>query len=239
MSKRKQPKFQIGDTVVVTLYGTVGKITNVKELEGVYVYEVNGSGGLFMETVLTHFSEYEEEAHEREHIELYYAFNFGDIVQVRGRGSDLYKVVGFRTEVWRYEEDAWEDIVYELSRTKDGQWLEVGEEDLTLVVKPDQKKTYSQMIGMHTEKKKQEPPKQNLTKQPPKVSLSKTKLVQLHEQKREKMNALLDLYNDYRYLHQLFGDDHYHQAQGMILRKLKQLANEWKSLPTEKRASSS
>ena len=32
MEKRKKPKFKIGDTVVVAMYGTVGKITDVKFL---------------------------------------------------------------------------------------------------------------------------------------------------------------------------------------------------------------
>ncbi len=30
MGKKKQPKFKLGDTVVITMYGTVGKITDVK-----------------------------------------------------------------------------------------------------------------------------------------------------------------------------------------------------------------
>lgn len=32
MGKDKQPKFSIGDTVVITIYGTVGKITDIKFL---------------------------------------------------------------------------------------------------------------------------------------------------------------------------------------------------------------
>ncbi|MED3792304.1 hypothetical protein AB1L07_00720 [Niallia alba] len=32
MANRKKPKFKIGDTVVITIYGTVGKITDVKIL---------------------------------------------------------------------------------------------------------------------------------------------------------------------------------------------------------------
>ena len=29
MAKRKKSKYQIGDTVVITIYGTVGKVTDV------------------------------------------------------------------------------------------------------------------------------------------------------------------------------------------------------------------
>ncbi|PER08889.1 hypothetical protein CN489_24935 [Bacillus cereus] len=30
MARKKQPKYNVGDIVVITLYGTVGKITKVK-----------------------------------------------------------------------------------------------------------------------------------------------------------------------------------------------------------------
>ncbi len=52
MAKRKKPKYKIGDTVVITMYGTVGRITDVKWLDGKYVYEVNKSDGLFLESGL-------------------------------------------------------------------------------------------------------------------------------------------------------------------------------------------
>ena len=45
MARKKQPKYNVGDIVVITLYGTVGKITNMKILDGVYVYEVNNHDG--------------------------------------------------------------------------------------------------------------------------------------------------------------------------------------------------
>ena len=45
MARKKQPKYNVGDIVVITLYGTVGKITNMKVLDGVYVYEVNNHDG--------------------------------------------------------------------------------------------------------------------------------------------------------------------------------------------------
>ena len=46
MGRRRKAKFQINDTVVIMMYGTVGKITDVKWLDGTYVYEVNKSEGL-------------------------------------------------------------------------------------------------------------------------------------------------------------------------------------------------
>ena len=50
--RKKKPKYKVGDTVVITLYGTVGKITAVKWLDGTYVYEINNSQGLFTEESL-------------------------------------------------------------------------------------------------------------------------------------------------------------------------------------------
>jgi len=130
MGRRKKAKFNIGDTVVITIYGTVGKVTDVKWLDGVYVYEVNKSDGLYKESGLRLLSEYDGEIVEQEHIDIEYKFFIGDLVQVKGKGADLYKIVGFRTEIWRYKDDAWEDVLYELSRIGDGEWLEAGEEDL-------------------------------------------------------------------------------------------------------------
>ncbi|MEK4874549.1 hypothetical protein N1I87_07535 [Bacillus sp. FSL W8-0102] len=58
MKKRKRPKFQIGDTVVITIYGTVGVVTNMKQLDGEIVYEINKSEGLFKENTLAFLTEY-------------------------------------------------------------------------------------------------------------------------------------------------------------------------------------
>src|SRR5213595_3906280 len=148
MEKRKKPKFKIGDTVVIAMYGTVGKITDVKWLDGKYLYEVNNSEGLYVESGLQLLSEYKGKIVEQEQIDIEYKFFFGDLVQVSGYGSDLFKVVGFRTEIWRYKEDAWEDVVYELSRVRDGEWLEASEEELTLVADAESAETFIQKLGL-------------------------------------------------------------------------------------------
>ena len=130
---RKQPKYNVGDIVVITLYGTVGKITNMKVLDGVYVYEVNNHDGFYVEQTLQHVTEQDMKKGDTEWIELNYNFTFGDLVQVTGYDKDVFRIVGFRTEVWRYKNDAWEDTIYELSRITDGEWLEADESDLTLL----------------------------------------------------------------------------------------------------------
>lgn len=107
MARKKQPKYNVGDIVVITLYGTVGKITNMKILDGVYVYEVNNHDGFYVEQTLQHVSEQDMKKGETEWIELNYHFTFGDLVQVTGYDKDVFRIVGFRTEVWRYKNDAW------------------------------------------------------------------------------------------------------------------------------------
>lgn len=72
MAKQKKPKFKIGDTVVISMYGTVGKITDVKWLDGSYVYEVNNSHGLFLESSLEPLAEYDGAVMEQEQIDIEY-----------------------------------------------------------------------------------------------------------------------------------------------------------------------
>ena len=59
MKRRNIPKYKVGDTVVISMYGTVGKVTDVKWLDGKFVYEVNKSDGLFVESGLQLLSEFE------------------------------------------------------------------------------------------------------------------------------------------------------------------------------------
>ena len=56
--------------------------------------------------------------------------------------------MGFRTEIWRYKEDAWEDIIYELSRIGDGQWLEASEDELILVADAENANAFLQKLGL-------------------------------------------------------------------------------------------
>ncbi|NRG35179.1 hypothetical protein, partial [Niallia circulans] len=148
MANRKKPKFKIGDTVVITIYGTVGKITDVKYLDHMHVYEVNKSEGLYLESSLQMLSEYDGEIMDSEKIDIEFRFFIGDLVKVKGYGSNLFKIMGFRTEIWRYKNDAWEDVIYELSRVSDGEWLEAGEDELTLVADADSADSFIQKLGL-------------------------------------------------------------------------------------------
>lgn len=227
MKRRNIPKYKVGDTVVITMYGTVGKVTDVKLIDGNYVYEVNKSDGLFVESGLQLLSEYEGTLVEQEQIDIEYKFFFGDLVQVAGYGSDLFKIVGFRTEIWRYKEDAWEDVIYELSRISDGEWLEAGEEEMTLVADAESADTFIQKLGLlylvNNEEKQQ-------------VAISKTQKnivrkaeleeIERKKEKKQLIDHLLDIFNDYKILYTMFNDQEYYQVMRVILRKLKSVAND-------------
>ncbi|MBT2641627.1 hypothetical protein J7I80_05290 [Bacillus sp. ISL-41] len=225
MEKRKKPKFNIGDTVVITIYGTVGKVTDVKWLDGLHVYEINKSEGLYLETSLQMLSEYDGKLLEKEQIDIEYKYFFGDLVQVKGYGSDLFKVVGFRTEIWRYKEDAWEDVIYELSRIKDGEWLEAGEEELTLVADSDSADTFIQKLGLLFSANKEVKPSVNLEKKSHQPRAGEKEELRKTNQKRMTIDNLLDIYNDYRILYKWFQDDEYAHVMRVILRKLSMLVN--------------
>ncbi|MBS4190895.1 hypothetical protein KHA94_11945 [Bacillus sp. FJAT-49705] len=225
MSDRKKPKFNIGDTVVITMYGTVGKITNMKWLDGMYVYEVNRSEGLYMESSLEMLSDYKGEIMEKEHIDIEYKYFFGDLVQVKGYGSDLFKVVGFRTEIWRYKEDAWEDIIYELTRISDAEWLEANEEELILVADAESADAFIQKLGLlYLLNKKEKLPELKEKKGSSFRKAEKEILAEIRE-KKLLIDGLLDIFNDYRILYEMFHDEEYRHIMRVILRKLKQISN--------------
>ena len=196
-------------------------------IDGNYVYEVNKSDGLFVESGLQLLSEYEGTLVEQEQIDIEYKFFFGDLVQVAGYGSDLFKIVGFRTEIWRYKEDAWEDVIYELSRISDGEWLEAGEEEMTLVADAESADTFIQKLGLlylvNNEEKQQ-------------VAISKTQKnivrkaeleeIERKKEKKQLIDNLLDIFNDYKILYTMFNDQEYYQVMRVILRKLKSVVND-------------
>lgn len=147
------------------------------------------------------------------------------MVQVSGYGSDLFKVVGFRTEIWRYKEDAWEDVIYELSRVSDGEWLEAGEEEITLVADAESADTFIQKLGLlylvnNEEKQVAVSQKQNL------VRKAELEAIERKKEKRQLIDHLLDIFNDYKILYQMFQDQEYYQVMRVILRKLKSVVND-------------
>ena len=225
MAKNKQPKFKIGDTVVITIYGTVGKITDVKFLDGTYVYEVNYSDGLYVEKTLEHIDDYDGEIlFEKEQINIEYKFLIGDLVQVDGYEHDYFKIVGYRTEIWRYKDNAWEDVIYELTRISDSEWLEAHEEEMTLIAEATRAEAIIQKLELlySANKKATE---QSIAKQNNPRKGENDKKMTTKEQKQH-IDGLLDLYNDYRRLFQEFGDDEYRHIMNIALGNLRKATEE-------------
>jgi len=158
----------------------------------------------------------------QERVELEYKFFFGDIVQVFNYGKELFKIIGIRTEIWRYKEDSWEDIVYELSRVTDGEWLEASEEELILVTPHEETENYAQSVDMLYLGK--EIKKTELLPKMKKQNGSEKEEVRLTKEKHEIINGLLDVYNDYKFLYELFEDEEYAEVMNLVLKHLKKIA---------------
>jgi len=213
MTKKRQPKYNVGDIVVITLHGTVGKITAIKLMDGVFVYEVNNHEGLFVENTLQLLNEYDGKKIQKEWIEVSYAFSFGDLVQVNGYEKEIFRIVGYRTEVWRYKNDSWEDTIYELARITDGEWLEADEIDLTLIATAQ---TANVLL------KKMRNDKNGINK----LDLEKLRSINNFNKNRnqatksEIIDGLLDIYNDYAVLYNLFNDEEYKIVMDLVLKNL-------------------
>jgi hypothetical protein len=224
MTKRKKPKFTIGDKVVIIAYGIVGDITDIKWIDNEYLYEINTNEGLYIEEKLQLLTEYEGNVMQKEHIDIIYQYFFGDIVQVKGYGTELFKIVGFRTEIWRYKEDAWEDVIYELARITDGEWLEAGEEDITLVAEAEHADSFIRNLGyLYMLDQKKSVLKLPDPKSAP-IAEPKLNTKEIENQKRI-IDQLLDVYNDYHVLSEMFQDQEYEKLKKSIVRKLKRLTN--------------
>jgi len=220
MSKKKKPKFKIGDIVVITLYGTVGTITNVHILQNEYLYEVNHSEILYFENTLAYLSDYEGNVYESEMIEIEYNFGIGDLVQVSGYNQDMFKVVGIHTELWRYKEDAWEEVTYELVRVSDGQWIEASEEELNIVISQSEAEKLIQNIQLiHLISDIENWSTQSTLYLPPPEEKKESNTPVYNQ--NELIDSLLDIYNDYKFLYEWFQDEEYKEIMNFIINHLK------------------
>ena len=219
MGKRNKPKFSIGNSVVILVNGIVGTVKSVQEFNQTYVYEVQGADGVFTESSLMLVEDFEGLLLEAEHVNIDYKFFFGDLVQVKGYGKEIFKVIGFRTEIWRYKEESWEDVIYELSRINDDEWLECHEDDLIFLADAKDAEQFLKKHSLHSKMKN------NPYKKPSEpLSLPAPKKKQNQELNDQDMiNHLLDIYNDYRLLLTMFGDESYGKVMKTAIKKLKKL----------------
>ncbi|WP_062356647.1 hypothetical protein [Bacillus kwashiorkori] len=208
MTKNQKPKFKIGDNVVITKVGNKGNVKKIVYIEGDWYYKLAEHDHLFAESSLQLKHHHEAKAHLTENIHVEYKYHFGDIVRVKGYGQQLFTVIGFRVEIWRYRESAWDDIIYELSRISDGQWLEASEEELTYITSGE-----NALKLINSKKQTSAKP---LLLSPPKSS-AKTK-------ETADIDTLLDMYNDYYFLYQNFEEANYKKKMNEILKKLEALS---------------
>ncbi|MDF2947096.1 MAG: hypothetical protein K0S51_1775 [Bacillales bacterium] len=215
MSK-EQPRFKVGDIVVVHANGTIGKVTKVKYIDPYYVYEINNNEGLYFENSIRPVDNYDGKPPHKEVVEISFEYQFGDLVKVSGYGEELYKIVGKRTEIWRYKNDSWEDIIYELSRLKDGEWLEANEEDLILIANVERAQQFIKKI------KSLKTPISKLDSEKLK-SINEYKKLGVNPEKRQIIDGLLDVYNDYHLLYNYFQDEEYKLVMEIVLKNLKKI----------------
>lgn len=69
-------------------------------------------------------------------------FNFFDIVRLDGYWPRVFRVEGYHIDNWRYPNEQWTDMVYELTDVYSGEFLEADVEDLTLVETADKAEEY-------------------------------------------------------------------------------------------------
>ncbi len=222
MGKRNKPKFAIGNSVVILVNGIVGTVKSVQEFNQTYVYEVQGADGVFTESSLMLVEDFEGLLFEAEHVNIDYKFFFGDLVQVKGYGKEIFKVIGFRTEIWRYKEESWEDIIYELSRISDNEWLECNEDDLIFLADAKDAEQFLKKHSLNQKLKSNQYKK--LAEPSPLAHLKKNANQESNHQ--EMINHLLDIYNDYRILRDMFGDETYGKVMKTAVKKLEKLVDE-------------
>jgi hypothetical protein len=216
---KNRPKYKIGDIVVIIMYGTVGAITKLHQVDQHFVYEVNHSEILYFESALQLYSDYEGSIIETEQISIDVLFQIGDIVLVKGYGSSLFRIVGIRTEVWRYADDGWEELTYELTRMADGEWLEAAEDEMSLKISNQDAETFMQQL--HLNKKKTDTAhylKEIISKH---ISLDTVDAENVLQEQKKMIDELLDIYNDYKALYQMFGEPEYKDMMNLIIKSLR------------------
>jgi hypothetical protein len=218
MSDNLEPKFKIGDVVMNAHSGRIGEITDIKQIDNAFAYEVDYSASLFLEESLLLFKDHSEVLVDFEQVNVEVKYFIGDIVQVAGYGSELYKIVGVRIEMWRYKDDAWEEVIYELSRIGDEEWLEAEEEELSLIVNYEDADIFLEKVAMLYHYTTETKNSSN--------HLYQFDLLEFSETRKATIDELLDIFNDYKLLYEWFKDEEYLNVMNTVLSHLKNLSTE-------------
>ncbi|MDM5238170.1 histidinol dehydrogenase [Bacillus sp. AFS054943] len=133
----------------------------------------------------------------------YFKFKLNDTVQFAENDGHMYRIVGYRLEKGFYPKDEWTHIIYELLRDFDGYTMDAEEEELVKVIQVEDEYYKIQEVSGY-----RYPVKMKQKQQVIKV---------------EKMDDLLDTYNDYKRLADFFKDLSYEQKAEELLREMKRL----------------
>lgn len=169
-------------------------------------------------------------------------YTFGDLVRVNGYSTRIFQVDGIRVEQWLYPGEEWTDVIFELYDVGNNDWIEAIGEDLTLVadagqadeylaanpapVEPSSTSfiNYAELYGMEGAV--------NMAKQggePRKPTARELSAIEADRRKKErkeraeKIDRLLDEYNDYMRLAAEFGDEQYKARVEYLSIKLAEL----------------
>jgi hypothetical protein len=147
---------------------------------------------------------------------------FGDLVRVAGYGDRIFQVDGYRTEHWQYPDEEWTDVVYELTDVQTSEWLDADIEDLTIVAPAtDAAKFLATLKPAGLIILREDTPMLNFGHKPePRKPSAKELAARKAAEKRRKIDALLDEYNDILTLVALFGGLEYTEKLAEIKRKL-------------------
>lgn len=133
----------------------------------------------------------------------YFKFKLNDTVQFAENDGHMYRIVGYWLEKGFYPKDEWTHIIYELLREFDGYTMDAEEEELVKVVQVEDEYYKIQEVSGY-----RYPVKMKQKQQVMKI---------------EKMDDLLDAYNDYKRLADFFKDLSYEQKAEEVLLEMKRL----------------
>ncbi|MEM5607271.1 histidinol dehydrogenase [Bacillus toyonensis] len=133
----------------------------------------------------------------------YFKFKLNDTVQFSENDGHMYRIVGYRLEKGFYPKDEWTHIIYELLREFDGYTMDAEEEELVKVIQVEDEYYKIQELSGYRYPVKMKQKRQVM--------------------KGEKIDDLLDTYNDYKRLADFFKDLSYEQKAEEVLQEMKRL----------------
>ncbi|AFU11943.1 hypothetical protein bcere0017_11260 [Bacillus cereus Rock1-3] len=133
----------------------------------------------------------------------YFKFKLNDTVQFSENDGHMYRIVGYRLEKGFYPKDEWTHIIYELLREFDGYTMDAEEEELVKVIQVEDEYYKIQELSGYRYPVKMKQKQQVM--------------------KGEKIDDLLDTYNDYKRLADFFKDLSYEQKAEEVLQEMKRL----------------